>query len=109
MFVSWSERGGGDVTDSERTEIVLAIHALKARYFRTMDTKDWPGMKSVFAADLVADFRESVGGWDEALLVHGAVSFVAKLAAQLEHVTTVHHGHMPEITVESPDAASGIW
>lgn len=90
-------------------QATLDIYALKARYFRAMDTKDWSGLEATFAPDLVADFRESTGGYDESLLTHGAAAYVAKLAPMLAHVTTVHHGHMPEIKVHTPNDASGIW
>jgi SnoaL-like domain len=39
-----------------------AIKQLKARYFRTMDTKDWAGMREVFADDVVVDTTDSGGG-----------------------------------------------
>lgn len=97
------------MTEIERIAAVLEIQALKARYFRTMDTKDWPGLEAVFAPDLIADFRESTGGNDEGQLTHGAAPYVAKLAPILQDVATVHHGHMPEITIESPTEATGIW
>src|SRR5207237_171806 len=60
------------MTEIEILTATMAIHALKARYFRTMDSKDWAGLEAVFAPDLVADFRESSGGSDETLLTHGA-------------------------------------
>ena len=34
---------------------IEAIKQLKARYFRTMDSKDWAGMRQVFADDLTID------------------------------------------------------
>ena len=37
------------------------LKQLKARYFRTMDTKDWSGMRSVFADDVVMDTTASGG------------------------------------------------
>ncbi|WOK37668.1 nuclear transport factor 2 family protein [Sphingomonas sp. C3-2] len=92
-----------DLTD------VLAIHALKARYFRTMDSKDWDGLRACFADDLIADFRQSTGGWDEAQLIHGADAYLAMIAPMLAEVATVHHGHMPEIEFTGADEASGIW
>jgi hypothetical protein len=97
------------VTKAEKIAATLEIHALKARYFRTMDMKDWAGLEATFAPDLIADFRESAGGQDETQLTHGAAEYVAKLAPILEHVQTVHHGHMPEITIENVDSATGIW
>lgn len=85
------------------------LYALKARYFRTMDTQDWPGLEAVFAPDLVADFRESSGRFDPSMLKHGAARYVADLAVLLNKVVTVHHGHMPEITLLSAMEACGIW
>ncbi len=74
-----------------------------------MGNKDWAGLEAVFAPDLVADFRESTGQRGDSQLTHGAAANVAKLAPILEHVQTVHHGHMPEITIVSADSATGIW
>ena len=81
-----------------------AIKQLKARYFRTMDTKDWDGMCKVFAADVVVDTTSSGGN-----VVEGADEFMAFLRAALQDVVTVHHGHMPEIELTSATTAKGIW
>lgn len=85
-------------------EDVEAIKQLKARYFRTMDTKDWPGMRAVFTDDVVMDTSESGGG-----VITGADAFIAFLSETLADVVTVHHGHMPEIEITSPTTATGIW
>jgi hypothetical protein len=101
------------MTDIERLIHILDIQQLKARYFRTLDTKDWPGLEAVFAPDAVIDFRESMGQpadqADQSMLTHGASALVAKLAPVLGDVLSVHHGYMPEITLESPTTARGIW
>lgn len=97
------------MTDTEKLLAVLEIQALKARYFRCMDTKDWAGLEAVFAPDVEADFRESTSAYNPDLLTRGAALYVAGLAPMLEQVTTVHHGHMPEIEVLSPTAAKGVW
>lgn len=81
-----------------------AIKQLKARYFRTMDTKDWEGMREVFADDVVMDTTSSGGG-----VVTGADAFLTFLRGILQDVITVHHGHMPEIEIMSPTTATGIW
>ena len=81
-----------------------AIKQLKARYFRTMDTKDWEGMRAVFADDVVIDTTDSGGG-----VVAGADEFLVFLRKTLQDVVTVHHGHMPEIEVTSSTTARGIW
>lgn len=95
--------------DLARLKAVEAIRALKARYFRTMDLKDWAGYEAVFTPDLIADFRDASGQRDESQLTHGAASYVAALSAMLADVDTVHHGHMAEIAVESEDSATGVW
>ncbi len=83
---------------------IEAIKQLKARYFRTMDTKDWAGMRQVFTDDVVMDTTESGGG-----IVTGADDFVSFLQATLDAAVTVHHGHMPEIELTSPTTARGVW
>ena len=81
-----------------------AIRQLKARYFRTMDTKDWAGMRAVFTDDVVIDTSEAGGE-----RVEGADVFMAFLQEALGGATTVHQGHMPEITITSDTTATGIW
>ena len=81
-----------------------AIKQLKARYFRTMDTKDWAGMRRVFTDDAVVDTTASGGS-----RIEGADAFMEFLSTTLKDVVTVHHGHMPEIELTSPTTARGIW
>jgi uncharacterized protein (TIGR02246 family) len=83
---------------------VEAIKQLKARYFRTMDSKDWAAMRTVFTDDVVVDTSSSGGG-----VVEGADDFLAFLSATIGDVVTVHHGHMPEIELTSATTATGIW
>jgi uncharacterized protein (TIGR02246 family) len=80
------------------------LKQLKARYFRTMDTKDWRAMRTVFADDVVMDTTASGGG-----LTVGADEFMAFLEPTLRDAITIHHGHMPEIEVLSPSTARGVW
>jgi uncharacterized protein (TIGR02246 family) len=81
-----------------------AIRQLKARYFRTMDTKDWAGMREVFTDDVVIDTTESGGD-----VVGGADAFISFLQDVLGEAVTVHQGHMPEIELTSPTSATGVW
>jgi len=85
-------------------EDVEAIKKLKAKYFRTLDTKDWPAYRQVFTDDVVIDTTESGGE-----RITGADAFLAYLRQTLEGATTVHQGHMPEITLTSDTTATGIW
>lgn len=92
---------GADIAEILAVE---AIKSLKARYFRTMDSKDWAGLSDCFTEDLVADFRDGPG-----TLIHGREEYMTMIADVLKEATTVHHGHMPEINIESATSASGIW
>jgi uncharacterized protein (TIGR02246 family) len=83
---------------------VEAIRRLKARYFRTMDAKDWDGMRQVFTDDVVIDTREAGGD-----VVRGADEFMTFLQEALGGTVTVHQGHMPEIDLTSETTATGIW
>ena len=83
---------------------IEAIKHLKARYFRLMDTKDWDGLADVFTSDVVIDVSE-----EGSPISHGVAEYLPFLRANIETVTTVHHGHMPEITLTSETTATGVW
>ena len=83
---------------------VEQLKKLKARYFRTMDTKDWEAMRTVFTDDVVVDTTQSGGD-----VITGADAFMAFLESTLQGAITVHHGHMPEIEITSPTTARGVW
>lgn len=83
---------------------IEAIKQLKARYFRTMDTKDWEAMRNVFSPDVHVDVTDDGAGTFD-----GVDTFLAMLTPMLAGVVTVHHGHMPEITLESETSATGVW
>ena len=88
----------------EKLLALEAIKALKGRYFRAMDTKDWPLLASCFTEDLHADFRAGPG-----MLVEGRDVYMAQISEILKDATTVHHGHMPEIEIVDDDNAAGVW
>jgi hypothetical protein len=83
---------------------IEAIKQLKARYFRLMDTKDFDGMAEVFAPDVEIDMTGEDG-----TVHHSAADFMPYLKQNIGDVITVHHGHMPEITLLSETTARGIW
>lgn len=85
-------------------EHVRAIHQLKARYFRLMDTKDWDGLRQVFTPDVRIDMTGEGAGVTESV-----DDYLPFLVANIGDVTTVHHGHMPEIELTSDTTASGTW
>ncbi|MFT4519656.1 MAG: ketosteroid isomerase-like protein [Halioglobus sp.] len=83
---------------------IESIKALKARYFRGMDTKDWATLASCFTEDLVADFTEAPG-----MLAEGRDNYVSQISEILKDATTIHHGHMPEIELIDAGTATGLW
>ena len=93
-----------------RLVAIAEIEALKARYFRCMDTKDWDGFADVFTADAALDISGEMGAHpSDDGVVRGRSEIAAFVRNAIDDVTTVHHGHMPEIDVVSPTRATGVW
>ena len=98
------------MTGSSDREMIEQIKELKARYFRFMDCKQWHELESLFMPDVVIDMRHGGASYDEAMLYDGgARRYIETVAPILQDMITVHHGHMPEITLTSPTSAAGIW
>ena len=104
-------------------ETLLAIEAikqLKARYFYTLDTKQWGNYGALFTADAVIDFSSQQAlmqqagtlgavAADEVWRCVGGAALAAWIEPLLGDVASVHHGHDPQITLTGADSASGIW
>ena len=99
------------VSDLDRLGAIEDIRQLKARYFRSMDTKDWAGLEAVFAPDAELDMRGEAADKSKAAegLVHGGANVAEFIRNAVIDLLTVHHGHMPEIEITSPTTARGIW
>ena len=82
---------------------IEAIHQLKARYFRLMDTKQWDAWGEVFATDARMVIPEN------GLTLEGRAAIVEGVRSVIGPSVTVHHGHMPEIELTSDTTATGIW
>lgn len=81
------------------------IKALKARYFRFVDTKDWDGFEGLFAPDAIFDISDDVPG----CIITGAAKIRETASVPLTGCISVHHGHCPEIQFTSDTTAKGIW
>jgi hypothetical protein len=79
-----------------------AIRELKARYWRTLDAKDWVAFREQFADDATFQLMDEEP-------IRGADAFVAWTSRNLEGTKTVHQGHMPEISIDSPTEARALW
>ena len=81
-----------DLSATETLTAIESIKQLKARYFRTLDAKDWDGLRRVFADDA------RIGPVDSGLPpsgaqvpeVRGPDEFVGRVHTTLADVTSVH-------------------
>jgi hypothetical protein len=82
-------------------EDIEAIKQLKGRYFRFLDTKQWEKWRDLFTGDCHFDgLAQSYTGPD---------ALIDDLRERLRDAVTVHHGHMPEISITAEGAARGVW
>lgn len=94
-----------DVAAVDRLLAIEEISALKARYWRCIDTKEWAELRStVFADDLAADFTGTGGG-----IYSSADDVVAMLERSLAGAVSAHQGGAGEIDITGPETASGTW
>ncbi len=105
------EGGGGTAQGRElaRLRAFEDLRALKARYFRLMDTKCWDEWADVFTEDLSAWVEDQAE-----VTYEGREQFVSSVRAALREAVTVHHGHMPELELDEwegdePVSAHGVW
>ena len=90
--------------DSETLLDIEQIRQLKARYFRTMDQKDWDAWEDVFCEDVHIDTTQ-----EGSPIITDRKSFRDYLSPILQNVQTVHHGHSSEIAITGPDKAAAVW
>ena len=81
----------------------LAICETKARYCRTLDSKDWDGFASVFTESLVLDTTGSGGS-----VIEGRSAAIARVCSLIGEARTAHQVHAPEIRFGG-DRAEVTW
>lgn len=95
------------VNDLERVSVLWEIEQikqLKARYFRLLDTKQWDQWQDLFTESCRIYCLP-----DPDQYLDGSDAFATFAQDVLAAGTSVHFGHMPEITILSPTEATGIW
>ena len=92
----------------KRLLIIEEIEQLKARYFRTLDSKDWDGFGAVFTADCRFAAARTPEDLDPEPRF-GREVIVKSVRRNVGRALTMHQGFMPEIDVISPSAAKAIW
>lgn len=90
--------------DHAYLEAYVAISQVKARYCRTLDTKDWQGYGDVFTDDVELDTRPA-GGY----LTHGREELLRMVRGSIGDAATAHQVHSPEIVLEDANTARVIW
>ena len=91
------------MNDVERLLAIEEVRAVKARYFRLVDTKQWAEFRTIFTKDATLYYPEGFPdpqGYDEAM---------AMIENTLRNAISVHHGHMPEIEIIDEHNARAIW
>lgn len=89
------------MNDLERLLALEEIKALKARYCRTIDARDWSAWRDCFTEDVEFYLSAEPLVGVEPLLDFGR--------RYLEGATSVHQVHAPEIAFTSDTEATGIW
>lgn len=100
------------MSDLDRLPDREAIKALKHRYARLIDTKQWDEFCTLFTTDAEWDYvglpRLDRGDENQEMRVSGT-AHVKGYEKMLSGVVTVHHITMPEISFTGPDRAHAVW
>lgn len=98
------------MTDSQTTqalETIAAIHQVKYRYLRALDTKRWDDFADTLTEDVTADYGKSMGSDHKFADRDSLVTFMRTVMPA--NLISEHRVNHPEITLTGPDSASGIW
>jgi hypothetical protein len=97
-----------DLTAHQKLWEIEQIKQLKARYLRCLDEHRWDELRGLLTDDFQMIVNLDPSG-DNIYKFNSVDDFIGQVSASLEGVSHVHHGHMPEITLEGEDRASGVW
>jgi hypothetical protein len=96
--------GAGSLADRvRRLEAIDGIRALKARYFASVDGRDWRSFRAVFTDD--CSFTSSA----RLPPLRGPDDFVDYIRSMVEPGRSLHLGFMPQIELLGPAHARGTW
>jgi hypothetical protein len=105
------------LTPAERLLAIEEIKNVFAGRLRCIDTKDWDHYGDFHTDDVVSDSWRGLPDdkqpvTDGKNLVIGRERLTATIRALLDgpvRITSVHHGHTPEIVLTSDTTARGVW
>ena len=83
-------------------EDIEAIKRLKARYWNSLDNKQWDTLSDCYAEDVI---------FDDAHLgrMEGREHIIRVLKRAMKDIRTSHQGHNPEIEIITESSARGRW
>ena len=97
-------------------ERLLAIEEIKAVFagrLQCLDAKDWEHYGDFHTEDVVSDtWRDARRGDAAAPVIVGREALSAAIRATLDGsvpITSVHHGHTPQIELTTDTTARGVW
>jgi hypothetical protein len=107
----------GTVDPVEQLLAIEEIKQLKHRYLRHMDAKEWDHFADLLLPDVEFFFGvpdeqfwpDTVERTPEGWVQVARDELVAWASAGAAGSTTVHHAHMPDITIDGPDRAHATW
>jgi uncharacterized protein (TIGR02246 family) len=82
----------------------IALCEGKARYCRTLDTKDWAGYADLFTEDCVLDVTEGT----QIPIISGREAAIRQIQSSILTAKTAHQVHSPEIALHG-DEAQVVW
>jgi hypothetical protein len=84
---------------------IYAIEQLKYRYFRFLDQKKMDDLEQLLLPECTASYH---GGRHTAPNRTVLMEFLRRTIGS-QRMVSMHHGHHPEITLQSDTEATGIW
>lgn len=101
------------MTPLDRLLSIEEIKQVFAGRLRCLDLKEWDRYGDFHTEDVVSDtWRDRHDAEGEAPVVVGRARLTAAIRRALGgpvHITTVHHGHSPEIELLTDETARGAW
>jgi hypothetical protein len=85
--------------------VIHELYQAKAKYCRTLDTKDWAAFATVLESDVILDLSD--GNPDIEPIV-GRDAVIAAIRESVAGARTVHQVHIPEVEL-SGDEVRAIW
>ena len=88
----------------QRLSDIEEIKALKGKYLRCLDTKDWNGIRETFAPNIHTEYSSGKYSFDNA---DDIVNFLD--TSMPKSIIHQHNCHTPEIWFDSDTVAWGYW